>query len=202
MKITKFDKENEEQWLDYRSGKITGSKLKDIIVKRGTSPKIGFYSLIAQRIAIPPTEEKAIYRGKRLEEEALERFEKETGKTLIKDLVIWTREDNEDIAFSPDGYTKDLKEVADAKCFNSENHIKAYINQKVPSEIEDQVIQAFCVNDKLETFYLVFYDPRMPKDFFYLTIKREEVQDKVIEYLEYQKNILEEVEMWANKLTF
>ena len=81
MQVNSF--ETKEDWLIARRGKITGSALKDIIVKRGTGKKIGFYKLIAERLAIPDgTEESAMDRGTRLEIEALERFEKETGKTV------------------------------------------------------------------------------------------------------------------------
>ena len=191
--------EDTEKWLEERKGKITGTKLKDIIVKRGTGQKIGFFKLIAERIAIPADDENPMERGIRLEEEALERFEKETGKKLIKELVMWQREDTEEIAYSPDGYTENLKEVADAKCPNSENFLKAYITQDW-SDYEDQVLQAFCVNEELETFYLIFYDPRLPLDFFYFTIKRD--KEKVEKYLDYQKEVLKEVEEWIKKLTF
>ena len=200
MKILKFNDESE--WKEARLGKVTGTRLKGIILKRATKPKKGYYELIAERIAIPASEENAMYRGKRLEDEALERFEKETGKTLNKGLVIWTREDNENIAFSPDGFSEDETEVVDAKCLASSSFLEAYLTQDVPSEYLEQVIQAFCVNDKLATFYLAFYDPRMPKDFFYLTITRTEVQGKVDEYLEYQRKVLEEIEEIVKKLTF
>lgn len=200
MLIKKYQDENE--WKDDRLGKITGSRLKDIIVKRGTKPKKGFYELIAERISIPADGENVMDRGHRLEIEALERFEKETGKTLIKDLAMWTREDDERIAFSPDGYSEDLTEVADAKCLNSASHIEALITQEVPKEYHEQVVQAFCVNDLLKTFYLVFYDPRMPRDFFYLTIPRMSVQTDVEEDLAYQRQTLAEVDAWVEKLTF
>jgi hypothetical protein len=42
-------------------------------------------------------------RGKRLEDEAIERFAKETGKKVNTDLVLWMRDDDENIAVSPDG---------------------------------------------------------------------------------------------------
>jgi len=51
MKTIKF--ENEEEWLEARKGKITGTRLKDLILKRSTKPKLGFYEIIAERIAIP-----------------------------------------------------------------------------------------------------------------------------------------------------
>ncbi len=86
MKTLKF--ENQESWLEARKTKITGSRLKDIIVKRGTGQKIGFYELIAERLAIPSDGEDPMERGHRLETEALERFTQETGKEVDGSLVM------------------------------------------------------------------------------------------------------------------
>jgi hypothetical protein len=57
--------------------------------------------------------------------------------------------------------------------------------------------------DKLKTLYFAFYDPRIPfKDFFYLTVKRKDVQEQVTEYLEYQRRTIEEVNRIVNSLSF
>lgn len=199
MKVLTFS--NEEDWLEARKTRITGSRLKDIIVKRGTSPKIGYYELIAERLALPPDEENVMDRGKRLEDEAIELFTKETGKVVDTTLVIWARDDNESIAISPDGVISET-EAVEVKCLSSSNHVKALF-EKVPSEYEMQMIQYFIVNDKLEKLYFIFYDPRLSvKSFFYYEIKREEVADKVKEYLEYQRKVIEAVNGIVNGLTF
>lgn len=197
--IQKF--QDKEEWLNARAGKITGSKLKDLIVKRGTGEKKGFYQLIADRVAIAPDGENPMDRGTRLEEEAIERFVKETGKDVNTDLVIFSRKDNPNIAFSPDAYGEEF--VVEAKCLSSASHIEAYITQKVPSEYVEQTIQPFIVNDSLQTLYMVFYDPRIPaKDFFFLTIKREDYETEIVEYLKYQQEKLKLVDDWVLKLTF
>lgn len=201
MQVNSF--ETKEDWLIARRGKITGSSLKDIIVKRGTGKKIGFYKLIAERLAIPEgTEENAMDRGTRLELEALERFEKETGKKVDNSLVIWSRDDNASIAISPDGIISET-EAVEVKCLASERHIQALLEDKVPDDYWEQVLQYFAVNDKLETLYFAMYDPRLyKKDFFYFTITREQVQEEVTYILDYQKQILAEVEQITNELTF
>jgi len=201
MKIKKYD--NEEMWLEDRKCKITGTKLKNLIVKRGTQNKIGFYELIADRIAKERTEEDPMERGKRLEKEAIEKFTKETGIKMITDLVMWQRDDDDNIASSPDGYTEDLTEALEIKCLSSANHIKAFLTKKIPSEYEEQVIQYFIVNDDLKKLYIGFYDPRIfSKDFFYLEINREDIENKIFEYLELEKQILAEVNRIVNELTF
>lgn len=200
MKTTAY--KSEEEWLEARRGKVTGTRLKDIIVKRGTKPKKAFYELIAERVAIPRDEhENVMDRGHTLESEAIARLEQETKKKVDTSLVIWTRDDNENIAVSPDGFIGQT-EACEVKCLNSASHIEAYLNKEIPSEYEYQALQYFIVNDSLQTLYFCFYDPSMPIDFFYITIKREDVAEKVVEYLEYQKTVLTEVERISNELTF
>lgn len=202
MKIVNF--ENREAWLNSRNGKITGTRLKDIIVKRGTGEKIGFYELIAERLSVDIGEDKdetPMDRGTRLEAEGMSRFIKETKKKVNTDLVLWQREDNESIAISPDGFIGE-KEAVEIKCLSSSRHIEAYLTQKVPSDYEYQVLQYFIVNEKLEKLYLVFYDPRIPaKDFFFITTKRSDVEKDVEQYLNYQKEKLAEVDRIVNELT-
>lgn len=200
MRTLKY--EDKDTWLLARRGKITGSRLKDIVVKRGTGKKIGYYELIAERLGIPPEDENAMSRGTRLECEAVDAFKAETGKEVDTSLVIWTRDENTSIAISPDGFIGET-EAVEAKCLSSARHIEAYLTQKVPDEYEFQKIQYFIVNDKLQTLYFCFYDPRiLVKPFFYLTITRDDVQKEVDEYLEYQINTLKEVDQIVNELTF
>jgi len=200
MKTQKF--QNKEDWLSARIGKITGSRLKDIIVKRGNGKKLGFYELIAERLATLPDGENPMDRGTRLEEEAIARFSKETGKKVDTSLVIWQRDDNENIAISPDGFIG-VTEAVEAKCLASARHIEAFLTQLVPDEYYFQALQYFMVNDKLKTLYFIFYDPRIPaKNFFYLTLKRSDLKDEIKMYLDYQKQTIEEVNEIVNKLTF
>lgn len=200
MKTIKFD--TKEEWLAGRIGKITGSRLKDIVVKRGTGKKIGFYELIAERLGIPADGENPMDRGTRLESEAVEMFTKETGKKVDTNLYIWTRDDEESIAISPDGVISKT-EALECKCLSSARHIEAFLTQEIPAEYEFQKLQYFIVNDKLETLYFAFYDPRLlAKPFFYITVKREDIQKEVDEYLDYQRKTLVEVNAIVNQLTF
>ena len=192
-----------EGWLAARRGKITGTRLKDIVTLRGNGKKIGFYELIAERLGIPADDESAMDRGLRLEEEALKEFSIKTGKKLDVGLKIWAREDNPNIAVTPDAVVQKKKEAVEVKCLSSARHIEALLTQKVPSDYEMQILQYFVVNDDLKTVYMVFFDPRLlARPFFFLTINREEVQEKVDEYLEYERKTLEEVEQAVNQISF
>jgi predicted phage-related endonuclease len=199
MIIHKYNNEND--WKTGRLGKVTGTRLKDLIVKRGTKPKKGFYEIIAERVALPPTEENPMERGKRLEHIAIERFEQETGKKANTDLILITRDDNEYIAYSPDGIIGET-ETIEVKCLNSASHIEAWLTKEIPGEYEEQSIQPFVVNDKLETLYFVFYDPRMPIDFFYFTITREQLLDKITQAYETQLLALAQIAEIEAQLTY
>jgi putative phage-type endonuclease len=200
--MKKLTFQSREDWLNARRGKITGSRLKDIIVKRGTGKKIGYYELIAERIGLPADEENPMDRGTRLEEECIARYQGETGNKVNTDLVIWTRDDNDSIAVSPDGEI-DREHAVECKCLGSARHLEAYLTKEVPSEYAEQGIQYFIVNDDLQKLDFAFYDPRIPAiDFFIITLTREQLQDKIDEYLEYQKTTLKEIDEIVNQLTF
>lgn len=199
MKILKFLEEN--SWIEARKGRITGIRFKDLISKNSSKPKLGFYEIIAERVAIPHTGESYLDRGKRLEEVAMDRFAEETKKKVNTDLVLWHRDDDENIAVSPDGSVGET-EAVEVKCLSSPRHLEAWFTQQIPGEYECQIIQYFIVNEKLEKLYLVFFDPNMPKDLFWLEVKRGEVQDKVDEYLQLERETLSKIAEIEKSLTF
>lgn len=194
---------SKEEWLEDRKGKIGGSTLSDIVVKRGTNEKIGFYQIIAERIAQDPDEENAMERGTRLEEEAIEKVSKILNKKIDTSLVIWSREDNKNITVSPDGFIND-KEAVEIKCLGTAKHIEAIVTDKIPSEYEFQKLQYFIVNDKLKTLYFCLYDPRMPEkhQIKIFEISRKDIEDDIKMYKEYQEEKLEKIEQIINNLTF
>lgn len=208
MKTLKF--ENKEEWMAARLGSITGTRLKDIIVKKGTAKKKGFYEVIAERLLKPnsedifddePVAENRMERGNRLETKAIEKFVSETGKQVDTSLYLWVREDNEHIRLSPDGVVSET-EAVEVKCLNSASHIEALLTQEVPSEYEFQVLQYFIVNDKLKTLYFCFYDTRLSvKEFFYLTIHREDLLEDIENYFIYQAKELMEIDEIVKSLT-
>jgi putative phage-type endonuclease len=217
MKILTFDNDSEGrmEWLAMRRGKITGSRLKDIVVKRGTEKKIGFYQLIAEKLGLPADDdENAMERGARLEKDAIARFEEENpGVKVDTSRMIWTRDDNENIAVSPDGVI-DAEQAVEVKCLSSARHIEAYLTKEIPPEYEYQALQYFIVNDELETLHFVFFDPRfqicapdpesnMAKlDYFEITVRREDVEQRIEDTLTYERQVIAEVNSIVNKLTF
>lgn len=193
--------EDQLSWEQARIGKITGSKLKDLITKRGNGKKIGFYQLIADRLALPHDGEDVMDRGHRLESEAIGLLAAELGEPINTDLLMWIRDDNENIAISPDGVIDD-KRAVEVKCLSSARHIEALVTQEVPDEYQDQATQYFIVNEELEHLYFVFYDPRLlTKQFFYFRLERAAYQERVDKYLQQEREMLAEVNEIVGRLS-
>ncbi len=179
MKSTTF--ETREEWEVARQGKITGSKAGKIFSKKGDEYIKGYWDVLAEKISFPKGEyEDPRSRGTRLEEEAVQRFMVETGKDVEAGHILWEREDNSDIALSPDGVIATENAAVEVKCLDSAKHIQAYLDQEIPEEYIEQKNQYFVTNDALERLYFVFFDPRlMYKDFFYIIVDRDEVINTV-----------------------
>lgn len=206
MKIWECEQRSED-WHNLRRGKITGSTLKDIIIKRGTTRKIGSYQLVAENLGISDDGFSSDReRGIALEPEAREKFCEKTGKTVIE-AGFCTHDKFPEIGWSPDGLIKDkngeFTEAIEIKCLSAANHIKAIIENEIPSEYNEQIYQAFTVNEKLETLHFILYDPRItvtPLKIF--EVKRSDVQEQVEAHLEYQLKELEWVREMVEQLSF
>lgn len=228
MRTTQY--QNRDEWLFARQGKMTGTKLKDCYSKRDPDKrKIGFYALIAERLGVPEeTGESAMDRGNRIEEDALDRFAKETGKKVDKSYIMWSRDDNPNIASSPDGVvieegTDIVTEAVEVKCLKSSRHIEAYVKKfiencenfdAVPDEYQMQAVQYFIVNENLKVLHFVFFDPRFlmfrdPEtqkanaiDYFEIVVTRDEVEKFIEEYLPFERKVMKQVDDIVNKITF
>lgn len=204
MKIIEIDQGTDE-WLNLRKGKITGSKLKDIVVIRGNSEKDGFYKLLADKLAIDEAYEDPMERGHRLEDDALQMFGDVTGKKVAKS-GFWISDENENMACSPDGIVvsgKTITEAIEIKCLSAGKHLEAWFTKEIPDEYKYQVLQYFIVNEKLKTLYFCFYDPRInAKPFFYLTVDRKDKEDDIKYFSDYQKQKLIKINQLLSELAF
>lgn len=204
MKILQA-KQLSNEWEQARKGKITGSILKDVLTKRGNGRKVGFYQLIADRLAIEPDDEDVMDRGLRLEQEAADLFAKEHKLELHQD-GLWISDENHNIAVSPDKVIiiDDIRRGAvEIKCLSSARHLQIVLEDKIPTEYYDQVLQYFIVNDDLTTLHFVSYDPRVQaKPLHTITITRDEVTDDIEKYKEMETQLLAEVEEAVERLAF
>ena len=202
MKRIKLE-QNTPEWMEWRKGKITGSRLKDIIVKRGNQRKLGFYEVLAERLTVPHENDNddVMERGHTLEQKAVDEFTEVTGYKVKTDCGVWVSDTNEHIALSPDGEIDEAHAV-EVKCLSSARHLQAYFEQEIPSDYEAQVCQYFIVNEKLEQLYFVFYDPRIPaKPLHYIIVNREDWGDRIKQYNSYQTEALDDIDQKINQLT-
>lgn len=194
--VVKFD--SEEDWKSYRLGKITGTTR--IVAAKGGMLQDA-YQIMIDRLGLTEDQEDDRERGKRLEPQCLEVFEKETGKKVNRELIIWQSKKNPNLTISPDGWIND-KEATEFKCPNLVNYAKVLVEQKVPSEYFYQMLQYFIINKELETLYFGFYNPFFTlKPFFYLTIKREEYELDFEVYEEKLEKMDEEINNLILKLS-
>lgn len=196
--------QNSGEWREWRKGKITGSRLGGIIVKRGNGRKLGFYEVLAERLAIATDSDNidAMARGHELESPALDAFEELTGTKVSRESVVWVSDFNEHIACSPDGEIND-EEATEVKCLSSAKHLQAYFEQKIPNEYEEQVAQYFIVNEKLQALYVIFYDPRIPaKTTHVIIVNRKDIEEDIETYKAYEIEALADIDEKINQLTF
>lgn len=194
--------QNSEEWFKARKGKITGSKLKGIISKRGPR-KIGFYQLIVDRLGIEDNDgfTSTRERGKTLEDEAIEQFEQLSG-LKVKQEGMWISDDSENIAISPDGVISKT-EAIEIKCLSAANHLKAIIENTIPPEFQEQVFQYFIVNEKLNALHVTFYDPRIAaKPLHIIKVYRKDIEGDIERLKDYQIETLKEVDKWVEELSF
>lgn len=197
----------EDEWLDDRRPKVTGTKLGGIGEFRGQH-KIGFYELIAARIALYEdggTSDRD--RGHRFEAEAVEQLSNLVGIDFITDRTMWVREDNDYMAYSPDGYSADLTVAAEVKNLGTAWHMFIIDTDQIPNDSKhpyyNQIIQAFIVNDDLEKVYFTSYDPRFTaKPLHVIVITREEAQEAIDYYRNLEERVLAEVEEYVERWAF
>lgn len=123
-----------------------------------------FYEVLADRLSEDDDlDESAMERGERLESEAVEAFEKHTGK-IVDRIGFIESEENEFMGCSPDGLIQNegiYNEGIEIKCLSSANHVRAWVEDMPPKDYLPQIIQMFIVNETLKTLYFVLYDPRI-----------------------------------------
>lgn len=184
-------KQNTDEWLEARKGKITGSKLKDIMPNSRGGNYAGWYEYLAERLEKPTGEEidgeDARNRGHRLETEAVELFcaRNDIDVSEVINDGFYVSEANESLGNSPDGVYNDGKSEIEVKCLYTKNHLQIYLEDypgDLPKDFKYQMYHSFIVNDELKEKHLVFYCPQLPDiALFAFTVKREDIKDELEE---------------------
>lgn len=192
------------EWFAQRLGKVTASRVADIMAKTktGVSASRGNYlaQLVAERLTGQATDtfkSGAMQHGTETEPMARMAYETETGQ-MVTEVAMITHPTIEMAGASPDGLVGE-DGLVEIKCPNTSTHIATLLADKVPSGYMAQMQwQMACTGRAWCDF--VSFDPRMPED-MQLFIKRVPRDESLIaEYEEEVVKFLAEVQETVDKL--
>lgn len=172
------------------------------MLKARVPKKLGFYEILAEKIAYAKGDAKPMDRGTELEPEARAAVANYLDEQ-ITEVGICLHDKYDDISVSPDGLIyKNKKPVyaVEIKCLSTARHLQALIEQKIPDDYHFQVLQYFIVIDELEVLYFTFYDPRIVgHELVVIEVHRDEVQKEVEQWFNYQVELLKEINELAEQ---
>jgi putative phage-type endonuclease len=175
------------EWFAARCGKVTASRVADIIAKTKTGPSASRENYLAQivceRMTGKPAESysnAAMAWGS--EQEVFARAAYESVKDVLVEEVGFVSHPNiSEAGASPDGLVG-LFGLVEIKCPNTATHIQTLLDQKVPEKYNTQMQwQMACTQRQWCDF--VSFDPRMAEG-LQLFIKRVELDPVYIANLE------------------
>jgi len=187
-----------EEWFAQRLGKVTASKIADVIAKTKTGVSASRENYSTQLTLERLTNQKAEFYsnaamewGTATEPQARQAYE--VYREVFVDEVGFI--DHPTIAMSgasPDGFVGD-DGLVEIKCPESKTQMETLLNQKVPTKYMPQMQwQMACTGRKWCDF--VSYDPRMPEN-LRIFVQRVERNDVYIKMLEEEVRVfLEEID--------
>ena len=169
-----------DEWFKIRCGKVTASRVSDVIAKTksgwGASRANYMAQLIAERLTGEVADSysnSAMQWGTDHEDEARMAYEFYENEGVQE--IGFVQHQNLESGASPDGLVGD-DGLTEIKCPNTATHIQTLLDQKIPKKYETQMLwQMECTGRKWCDF--VSYDPRMPED-LKLFVKRFERDDE------------------------
>ena len=182
-----------DEWFAIRCGKVTASRVADVIAttKSGYSASRANYEaqLICEILTGKPAESftnVAMQWGTETEPLARAQYELKTGN-MVNQIGFVVHPIIEQAGASPDGLIGE-DGCIEIKCPNTSTHLDTLLSQKVPSKYITQMTwQMVCTGRKWCDF--VSYDPRLPEN-LQLYIERIELDE------DYAKKLQNEVVMF------
>ncbi|CAB5217846.1 phage_rel_nuc, putative phage-type endonuclease [uncultured Caudovirales phage] len=192
------------EWFAARCGKVTASRVADIIAKTKTGPSASRENYLAQLVCERMTGKPAeSYSNAAMawgtEQEPFARAAYESAKDiLVQEVGFVVHPSIEDAGASPDGLVG-LFGLVEIKCPNTATHIQTLLDQKVPEKYNTQMQwQMACTQRQWCDF--VSFDPRMAEG-LQIFIKRVEFDPIYVAQLEKEViNFLMDVEEKIQKL--
>lgn len=176
-----------DAWKRLRLGKVTASRVSDVIARTKTGPAASRANYMAQLIAERLTDtvaesytNAAMQHGTETEPEARAAYEFYQGVT-VEEVAFVAHPKIDQAGCSPDGLVSS-DGLVEIKCPNTATHLETLLGQSVPGKYEAQMqFQMACTGRTWCDF--VSYDPRMPEN-MRLFVKRVARDDKRIKEIE------------------
>jgi putative phage-type endonuclease len=186
------------EWFAARCGKVTASRVADIIAKTKSGPSTSRENYLAQIVCERMTKKPAeSYSNAAMawgtEQEPFARAAYESAKdVLVQEVGFVVHPLIEDAGASPDGLVGDFG-LVEIKCPNTATHIQTLLDQKVPEKYNTQMqFQMASTGRHWNDF--VSFDPRMAEG-LQIFIKRVEFDPIYVAQLEKEViNFLMDVE--------
>ena len=175
------------EWLAIRCGKVTASRMADLMAKTKSGPSASranyMAELIVERLTGKPADmyiNAAMQWGTEQEPHARLAYEAKLG-VLVNQVAFVSHPKIELSGCSPDGLIDD-DGMVEIKCPNTATHVETCITRTVPQKYQTQMQwQMACTGRKWVDF--ISYDPRLP-DNLQLFTKRVERDDAAIANME------------------
>lgn len=176
-----------DEWKALRLGKVTASRVADVVAKTKSGPSASRANYAAQLIAERLTgvaaesfTNAAMEHGTATEPEARAAYEFYEGVT-VQQVAFVPHPTIDQAGCSPDGLIG-ADGMVEIKCPNTATHLDTLLGQSVPGKYETQIqFQMACTGRKWCDF--VSYDPRMPEN-LRLFVKRVHRNEKRVNELE------------------
>lgn len=178
-------KQGSEEWKNLRLGKVTASRVADVLAKTksgaSASRKNYMAQLLCERLTGRQEESftnAAMQRGIDLEPVARANYMLETGE-IVQEVGFIDHPTIEYFGASPDGLIGD-DGLIEIKCPNTATHLETLKNRKPDNKYIIQMqVQMACTGRKWCDF--VSYDDRLPEDLAYICVRINRDDDHIAE---------------------
>lgn len=193
------------EWLAIRCGKVTASRVSDVVAKTktgyGASRANYMAELIAERLTGSPAEKfisGPMAWGTEKEPEARALYEFLTDAE-VNQVGFVPHPTIKDSGASPDGLVSD-DGLVEIKCPNTATHIDTLLGQSIPAKYETQMQwQMACTGRQWCDF--VSYDPRMPDSMRLFVCREKRNEAMIAELTEEVGKFLAELDEKVSSLT-
>jgi len=183
-----------DDWLKMRLGKVTGSRIKDVLSKgRGSKPSLTrksyIYELVAERLCTEPKEQtraRSLAWGNDVEQYAREAYEIKSGN-IVKQVDFIDHKTIPWVGCSPDGLVNGVGGV-EMKCpYDPAVHIKTIAEGMDPDHMPQVQFNMWVCEWQWCDF--ISYDPRIQSEHLRLYIERIKPDEEFVQEMKQKLSV-------------